>query len=97
MATTRDVWGGAWGDPSAWGLAWTITEGAEPEETFSGGYPTKNERAKIYRKQMEGLANMPILSRHYPVKDKVVSEEEVISVSDEISDEDLKAIMMLIH
>jgi hypothetical protein len=94
MATTRDVWGGAWG--SAWGSAWTITV-EDVEEVLSGGYPSKDERAEIYRKQMEGLAKMPIISRHYPISKEDLLEEPIISISDEIDDEDLKAILMLIH
>jgi hypothetical protein len=97
LATPRDVWGGAWGN--AWLLAWTVTES---DETFSGGYFDGSEKRSkkkktSYEKQMEGLAQLPIINRHFPIPlevDKLVGD---VSIGEDTEEDEIKAIMLLIH
>lgn len=97
MANLHDAWGGAWGN--SWLTAWTKDLDAVVE-TFSGGYFTKKDKPKeksSYQIQMEGLAQLPIINRHYPLPLEVDKLIEKVSIEEDSEEEDIKAIMLLIH
>ena len=90
MAST---WAGSWGDPNAWASSWDISD-----DRLSGGddFGSEAERRRIYQHQMEGLAKMPIISRHFALPDYKVIEEPPVNLQEITDEDDIIAILHLI-
>lgn len=66
------------------------------EEVFSGGYPSRGKRKKTgYELAMEGLARMEYVKPK--MRKKGVIEPTNVPITDDTDEDDIKAIMLLIH
>lgn len=94
-------WGLSWG--TAWANAWGDIGAEEPvaaEEVFSGGFLGKDSKGKKtpYQLAMEGLARMeyvkPKMRKKGVIEPTNVPET---AITDDTDEDDIKAIMLLIH